>query len=90
MLNIEKRRHARRAFCDRIRCRVRTASSERTISCVGDDISEAGLCIYTRYGLSEGDHLDIIEPLPVPYHQATVRWTKRFPGGFQKAGLMFV
>jgi hypothetical protein len=60
--------------------------------CLGTtiNISDTGMCLYTRNRLREGDSIIIKDAVPLPSRRALVRWVKNFGSTLCKAGLMFI
>jgi len=54
------------------------------------NISGSGMGMYTARRLEEGNHIEIMTALPVPYQKATARWVVEYSQDFYKIGLEFI
>lgn len=86
----DKRRHKRHLYFHKIEYCLGSCSPDDI--CHGSiiNISESGMCMYTVRRLEEGEDIEIMNSLPVPYQKATTRWVVKYFQDLYKIGLEFI
>jgi len=87
---VDKRSRLRHTCNTTIEFRLISGSPDKKFLGAGVNISDSGMCIYTFDCLNEGETIEIIKNIPVPYRKATVKWVKECCEDFYKIGITFV
>jgi hypothetical protein len=86
----DKRKHQRHLFFHKLEyCSVPRSPDDISQGSI-INISESGLCMYTARQLAEGDDIEIMNALPVPYQKANIRWVVKYFHDLYKIGLAFI
>jgi len=85
----QNKRQPRNPFKDQLQLRLDHPTRDKTLLCVGSNISDSGICVYTFIPLKEGQCVMFEENFPMPYHKATVRWIKQYNQNLYRVGLFF-
>ena len=86
----DKRRHTRHLFFHTIEYCSGPPSPDAVCHGSSINISESGMCMYSTRQLGEGEDIEIMNALPVPYRKATTRWVVRYFQDLYKIGLVFI
>jgi len=85
----DKRRHKRHLFFHKIEYCLGPRSYYDICNGSSINISESGMCMYTIRRLDEGEDIEIMTALPLPYQKATTRWVVKYSHDLYKVGLAF-
>jgi len=86
----DKRRHRRHLFFHKIEYCLGPRSYYDICNGSSINISESGMCMYTVRRLDEGEDIEIMTALPLPYQKATTRWVVKYSHDLYKVGLAFI
>ncbi len=88
--NCDTRKHKRDLFFHPIEYCLGPRSSGVIFDGSIINISGSGMAMYSTRRLEEGDDIEIMTTLPVPYQKATARWVVEYSQDFYKIGLAFI
>lgn len=86
---LEGRRHLRYGFVYSVDYVLNEENKETVSSGVTIDISNSGLCLYTKNCLKKGQEILIKSVLPVYSENAVVRWVQSVDESSYKVGVEF-
>lgn len=86
---LEQRRNLRYGFMYTVDYILNSAKTDEIYNGVTIDISNSGLCLYTKNCLSEGQEITIKSVLPVYSENAVVRWAESVDESSYKVGMEF-
>jgi hypothetical protein len=85
----DKRRHKRHLCFHKIEYCLGPRSPDKISDGSITNISESGMCMFTARRLEEGEDIEIITALLLPYQKATTRWAVKYSQDLYKIGLAF-
>jgi hypothetical protein len=90
-LQREEKRICSRTVCNTtFEFRSNSGPSQKTYIGAAVNISDSGMCVYAFDCFKEGETIEMVKNILVPYRKATVRWVKECYEDFYKIGIAFI